>query len=708
MINRATGAPVADATIEITKPKMALVSDDEGRFALAGLEPGRYRLQITHVAFENRHFTIEVTPDRSPEITCQLTPRLIQLKEMVVSTQHDRSRFDDLAEATGTLSGKNLLQEMGQTLASTLQQETGLALRSMGPAPARPVIRGLGGDRVMMTEDGNKLTDLSGTSPDHAVTIEPLSLERIEVVRGPSVLLYSPTTIGGVINAIRRDIPEEWHSGITGSIGTYAESANEGGAASGWVEVPIKSIMLRGDIVGKHTSDLNTPLGDLQNSAAEDFDYGLGASVPGEFGFIGGSYRSLRFDYGIPGGFIGAHPNGVDLEMEKQQHNVRSRLVHNEAWWKQIDLNVSRAYYRHKEFESNGLLGSEFRIINYLGRIKAAHRELGPLSDGVWGSTVESRDFDIGGHVFTSPARSFRWALFAVERFERDWFGIETGLRYGYTDINPENKDAKSSIGPITRRQFHIWSASVSMLYFLHEHMQMGANVSRSARTPTIEELYSRGPHLAAYSYEVGNPELREENGIGTEVFVLLESPRLFATLNAFRNELDNYIIHSATGDTNWATFLPVYAAEGVPALLYGVEGELRYNLGSGISIEGAVNYTRGKKRDSGGSLPQIPPLTSRIGMAVERGNLMARMESEIAAAQRDLAQFEEPTDGYSIFNLEAQYEIISPSVLHSISLHLDNVFDETYRNHLSRVKSVMPEAGRNVRLAYKVIFDIR
>ncbi|MBD3299606.1 MAG: TonB-dependent receptor [candidate division Zixibacteria bacterium] len=630
------------------------------------------------------------------------------MHDLTVTAQESDSRFDDLAEATGTLSGRDLQQELGQTLASTLKNESGIALRSMGPAPARPVIRGLGGDRVLLAEDGNKITDLSGTSPDHAVTIEPLNLERIEVLRGPAVLLHSPTTIGGVVNVVRRDIPTERHSGLSGTVATYAESANEGGAGLLRLEAPLGALMVRADIGGKHTSDLSTPIGVLQNSSSEDVDYGVGGSLPGDFGFVGGSFRGLTLDYGIPGGFIGAHPNGVNIEMEKRQHNVRSQVLLPGSTWEHIDFHLSRAYYRHKEFESNGLLGSEFRIVNYLGRAQATHGQLGPLNKGVWGGTFERRDFDIGGHVFTSPAKSLRLATFVFERIERERFGVEAGLRYEYAGIDPEHDDPDASIGPIEERQFHSLSASVSLLYSWNEQTQVGMNVSRSTRTPTIEELYSRGPHLAAYSYEIGNPELGEENGVGVEVFAHTESQRFMATVNAFRNQLNNYIIHSATGDTNWATFLPVYAADGVPALLYGVEGDVQYKLGAGLSVGGALNYTRGKRRDGGGSLPQIPPLTSRVSLAFEHRALLLKTEAEIAAAQRDLARFEEPTDGYATLNLEAQYQIASRHFLHSFSMHLDNLFDETYRNHLSRVKSVMPEAGRNFRLAYKLAFSVQ
>jgi iron complex outermembrane receptor protein len=300
-----------------------------------------------------------------------------------------------------------------------------------------------------------------------------------------------------------------------------------------------------------------------------------------------------------------------------------------------------------------------------------------------------------------------QWALFAFERIERNRIGFEAGVRYEYANINPEIKDPESSIGPIDERRFHIWSASVSVLYDWLEWMQVGVNLSRSSRTPTIEELYSRGPHLAAYSYEIGNPQLKDERGIGIECFAYHESPRLVATLNVFRNDLDNYTIHSATGDTNYATFLPIYAAEGVTALLYGAEGEFEFWLGAGFSLGGALNYTYGERSDSGEALPEIPPLKGRASIAYERHNLLLKTEVEAAASQNRLAQFEESTDGYGILNVEAQYQVATHRVFHTFSLHLDNLFDETYRNHLSRVKSVMPEAGRNLRFVYRLMFDL-
>lgn len=706
VVDSETHVAVADATVELVEPELTLGCDAEGRFTLPQLEVGEYRLRVTHIGYKQNVINLELSEASSREIVIYLTPRLISIEGLVVTSSHSHSLFEDLTEAAEALSGKELQQQMSQTLAATLKDEAGLAMRSMGPAPARPVMRGLGGDRVMLTEDGNKTTDLSATSPDHAVTIEPLNLERIEVIRGPRVLLHTSTTIGGVVNAVRHEIPPSRHKDIQGNLSLFGESANEGGAGALVLEAPVGPLMARGEVEGKHTSDLESPEATLLNSAAENLEYSFGASYVADRGFAGGSYRSFSLDYGVPGGFIGTHPNGVDIELEKQQYSLRSRVDLHHAIWESLDLNLNRAYYRHKEFESNGLLGSEFRIINYLGRAQLAHRQLGPAGEGIWGLSFERRDFEIGGHVFTTPAKSLRLALFMFERKTWKRLGLEAALRVERMTIDPEREGADTPIGTIAARDFTTWSASLSTHYRWNAEVTTGVNLSRSSRTPTIEELYSRGPHLAAYSYEVGDPQLELERGVGMELFANLSGQRVSAELNLFRNDLSNYITHRSSGDTNWATFLPIYAASGVEALLYGVESEISFTVCPELTHTASLSYTHGEFKEEDAPLPQIPPLRGAFRTSVQFGNLGLDSELRLAAAQNRVDRFEEATAGYAIVNLLAQYQIAQGNQVHSLSAGVDNLFDSVYRNHLSRVKSVQPEAGRSLRFLYRLLFD--
>jgi iron complex outermembrane receptor protein len=242
----------------------------------------------------------------------------------------------------------------------------------------------------------------------------------------------------------------------------------------------------------------------------------------------------------------------------------------------------------------------------------------------------------------------------------------------------------------------------VSALYEISKIVFTGINLSKSSRVPTIEELFSEGPHLAAYSYETGNPDLEAESGIGSEFFIYHKFEDLFFNINVFYNNLNNYIVPRNTGEINYATFLPIYSTTGVGAEFYGVENQIDWKINRYFTFANSVSYTRGIFK-SGSSLPNIPPLKGKIELRYSTDNLIIGFGTEWADNQNKVDLFEESTAGYLILNNYYQYSFQLGNHIHSLSLSIDNILDKEYRNHLSRVKSILPEAGRNFRLSYRI-----
>lgn len=707
IVDSETNEPVPNAVIKISEKESYLTTNIDGTFSIPKLEEGRYTFEVSHLAYDKNIITFLYSESSEKNLIIYLKPKSIEINQVVVSTGKSKSIFDDLSELSNVLKGRELERDMGQTLASTLKNETGLAIRSMGPAPARPVIRGLGSDRVLISEDGNKTTDLSASSPDHAVTIEPFSLKRIEVLRGPKVLLKTPTTIGGVVNVIRNEIPEEYHEHFYGMAGLYGESANKGYLGSVVVDVPYSNFIFRSEASKKNSEDLETPVGVLKNSYAENLNYSFGGSYFTDFGFIGASFRDFELDYGVPGGFIGAHPNGVDIEMFRQQYNFRTNIKFKSSVFDELDIHFSNVLYRHKEFESSGKIGSEFRIINNIGHADLNHNKFYIFNNGTVGASFELRDFTIGGFVFTPPTKSINVSTYFYETINADRFNFEFGGRYNFDNITPDKEKPNSNIGYIRERTFNTFSLSFSTVYEISKIVYVGFNLSKSSRVPTIEELFTEGPHLAAYSYEVGNPDLNDEKGFGTEIFVYHKFDKLYFNLNLFRNHLTNYIISRNTGEINYATFLPVYQSTGVEALFYGAETQIDWNFINNFSLSTSISYTRGKINGTNENLPQIPPVKGMIEIKYSKDDFAVSLNTEMADKQNRVDTFEEPTAGYMILNSSVQYSFKTENLIHNFSLNADNILNKEYRNHLSRVKSILPEAGRNFRLVYKLYFDI-
>ncbi|MCI0472705.1 MAG: TonB-dependent receptor [Ignavibacteria bacterium] len=703
VLDEVTQNPLKDVKVFYVEKKLTTTTDENGRFGFDVTAAESFSLEFSLISYKNRYLTF--TPDSLRIIIVKLTPIGYSTPLISVTESFSESKYNELLEDAGVLKSKELQKDLGSTLAATLKNESGLSVRSMGPAPSRPVFRGLTGDRVLISEDGVKTNDLSGTSPDHAVTIEPFTLERIEVLRGPSVLTKTTTTIGGIVNVVRNDIPVRIPSRFTFQSGIFGETTNNGllGAFAG--ELPFYNFVLRGEVSRRKADNLKTPVGTLQNSSLETDNYSGSLSYVFKNGYAGASFREFQSDYGIPGGFVGAHPKGVDISMLKRQLKFKTELVLNAKLIKDLQFTFNSDNYNHKEFEASGLIGAEFGIKDYNGELFVNHKKLGLLENGTWGISADYRDFNIGGYVFTSPTKSIKLSAYFYENVKLNKTSIEFAARYNYDNLNPEPLNPNSGIGLITERTFNTFSFSVSAIQDIAENFHIGASLSRSSRVPTIEELYSEGPHLAAYSYEIGNPYLQDEWGIGSELFVHYKSGRVYTMISLFVNNLPYYIIPRNSGDTNYATLLPIYKTSGESAFMFGFESQLDYNFWKHLSFTANISYTNGRFNDTKNPLPAIPPVKGLFEVNYKRENFAFGINTELAAAQNRVDDFETETPGYGIMNTYAQYSLVTEKFIHSLSVNFENMFNKEYRNHLSRVRSIMPEAGRNLRLTYKIFF---
>ncbi len=704
VIDGSTNNPIESAVVHLVELDKYDATDMEGRFSFTGIEEGKYTIEVTFIGYKKAVQSVTFNVPSKRKITINIYPAPIETSAALVTGEHTGSRLENLSETANTLQGKDLQRNMGLTLASTLKNETGVAIRSMGPAPARPVLRGYSGDRVAILEDGAISNDMSGTSPDHAVTIEPFTVEKVEVMRGPKLLLYNTSSIGGAVSVERHEIPETMSQGISGSIGAYGESSNNGYLGSATVEVPVNSFMFRLEGSKREAGDQHTPIGKLVNSNISVLNYSGGVSYIGSRFTAGASYRIFDSDYGVPGGFIGGHPNGVDIEMHKKNINAKAKYNFGGSFFNNVEGILTRTYYKHTEYEAKDIIGADFAITTYEGNIFLNHNKLGIFDSGTFGIFSSYRDYNVGGYVFNPPAKSYKFSGMFFETFSLDNLDVQLSARYNYDRIDPES-EYESKIGYIRGREFNTYSISLSGLYALTSGLSAGVNLSKSSRVPTIEELYSEGPHLAAYSYETGNPDLKDESGYGAEAFVYYKTQKVFASVSYYYNYFSYYIMPRNTGELNYAILLPVYTSEGAGALITGVEGQVEYKPVNFLTLSANLSRTIGEFKESGDPLPSIPPAKLRLEARYNSQSFNLGVNSELAAKQDRTDTYEDPTAGYVVFNSFAQYIFQAGSLINNISLNFDNIFNKEYRNHLSRVRSIMPEAGRNFRLTYRIYF---
>jgi iron complex outermembrane receptor protein len=246
----------------------------------------------------------------------------------------------------------------------------------------------------------------------------------------------------------------------------------------------------------------------------------------------------------------------------------------------------------------------------------------------------------------------------------------------------------------------------VGALYEVSEGLSAGASLARAFRTPAIEELYSNGPHLADFSFNIGNPELGAEVGYGAELFLRVDRPGMKGSAAVYRNAIRGFIHHAPTGEMDPRFRLyPVYRAEQTDAHFLGAESALQWELSPGLVVHGQASYVRATRDDDGGPLPAIPPLHGGAGVRYDRSTWFAGLDWTGAARQGRVGEFETPTDGYHLLGADAGVRWVLWNGFHTVTLRVDNLTDAVWRSHLSRIRAVAPQPGRNVKLLYSVTF---
>tara|TARA_Y100000996_G_scaffold414487_1_gene405518 strand:+ start:1453 stop:3447 length:1995 start_codon:yes stop_codon:yes gene_type:complete len=640
-------------------------------------------------------------------LVIDLEESALELEGLVVTGALSERAQDQAIRPTSVISQVELQRKLVSTVASTLKSEPGIAVSTMGPAASLPVIRGLSGDRLLVLEDGVRITDVSNTHADHANAINPMSARRIEVVRGPGAIIYGSNAIGGVINVIRDEIPDFVPEDVTGTVTLQGQSVTSGAGGAASMFLPLaERVPLRLEASYRTSGDLKTPLGSLGNTGVDSWSLAAGTSWVGDRGYVGLSGLGHVNNYGIPGGFVGGHEAGVGIESERVSFKAVTERRELGGPFTTLNANASFSYYDQLEMETPTILGTRFQRQSAGSDVIARFGSIGPISSGALGGRASWESFGFGGSLYTPNSERLNLGVFTYQEIDLDPVRLEAGIRYDWTQTTPEREDRNSDIGHVRRRTFASLSGSVGLLYNWEPGFVMGANVSRAFRTPDVHELFSEGPHLAAYSFDVGNPDLEREIGTGLDIFMRFhdEGNRVHAELSGFANWIDGYVYGEDTGKLS-RTRLPIYQYFGDDAAFKGFEAEIDWVVSGAFKAAVSGAYVRGEIRESLEPLPLMPPLRGQLALAYEPTDWFVRLESTFAARQDRIGEFETATDGYERFDLVSGVSRTIAGRLNVLTISVENLTDEAYRNHLSRVKEFMPEAGRGVTVNYRVVF---
>jgi iron complex outermembrane recepter protein len=737
VVDAQTGNPLPATRVRVLELGRGELSHANGEFHFDRIAPGTYTVAAQRVGYAPVQMPVQVRAGDTVRVTLRLPPSAIEVAGVVVTGTGRERTAGEAYRPTSSLEGAALRRQLGSSVAATLVDEPGIAQRYNGPAAAQPVIRGLSGDRVLMLEDGQRTGDVASTASDHAVTIDPLTAERIEVVRGPAGLLYGSNALGGVINVIREEVPRTLPEGLSGMASGQVESVNAGMTAGTSVLGALGPLALRAELSGRRAGDTRTPLGTLPSTQMDGHNAALGGSWVHGSGFAGASVRDYALSYGVPGTFNGltipgAHEGGVTIDLRRTTGRAQAAWLRSLGPFRSVELDGTYVRFEQTELEPGGFVGTRFGQISGTGNLMVRHaHEIDELrSEGAFGFWALGRDFSVAGSSTGSrPAQQVALAGFAYEELGLGAARLELGARYDWTRITPLDT-RRGGLGNVRTRDFGAVSASLAGTYEILPGWLAGVSVARAFRTPSIEELFSDGPHLADYSFNVGNPDLDSEFGLGTDVFLRVALPTFHAEGALFRNSIRNYIYYAPTGelDPRLRRF-PVFQARSDDAVLVGAEGRFQWEAVPSLVLTGNTGYVRGTRADGGEPLPSIPPLQGALNARFERPGYFLGAGWHLAGEQarvpfapdlalpvgddaparcfsdRGRAYLECPTAGYSYASASAGLRWTAAHRLHTLTLNVNNLADTVWRDHLSRIKEVAPQPGRNVQLLYRVNF---
>ncbi|MEJ2538706.1 MAG: TonB-dependent receptor [Gemmatimonadota bacterium] len=721
VIMTATTGPAADVTVRIVGQDRSVVSGADGRFRFDDVRPGSHLLEARDERLGQGSERVTVEPGETVEVEILLSP-LFVIDALVVTAGPLASRQDELFQAARVVGGRELRDRLQPSLGETLADEPGLSSTYFGPGSSRPVIRGLGGDRVRVLENGVGTGDASNTSPDHAVSVDPATAERIEVVRGPATLLYGISAIGGVVNVLDVRVPHERPSELlVGEFLATGGTVADEKALSGHLVGALGPVVVRGSGSWRDTRDYNIPgypdldeaeaiaegqePGLLENSGTENTSVSLGASWLGGRGYLGVAVTGYDQLYGVPG--HGHHDDeepvadeeeAVRVDLRQRRLDLHGELRFGTGLFEALRLRVGGNDYEHVELEGSAV-GTRFTNDQWEGRLEARHRTLG-IFQGAVGLQGSTRDFAaIGDEAFTPPSNTDLLAAFAYEEADVGSARFQLGGRVEWQRSSESVDDFSES--------FFGMSLSTGVRWDLSDPVSLSLAGSRSVKLPTAEELFSDGPHLATRSYEVGDRDLSKEVAWSVDATLHVHWAELRGEVSAFYNAFDGYIYPAFSGNVREGLEEVIYSQADARFLGLEARGEFElFHRGEhhlGVEVQG--DWVRATLVDADQPLPRIPPLRLSAGLRYEGQPAHARLTVRRVTEQDRVAAFEDPTPGYTMLDASAGYRLFVGWGVHEIVLQARNLTDVDARNHVSLLKETVPLPGRDLRLMYRVAF---
>ena len=613
------------------------------------------------------------------------------------------------------LSSTDLDRLAQSNIGDLLADLPGVVSSYFGPNAGRPVIRGLDGDRLKITQNGVNSLDASASSPDHAVSVDPLAIREAQVLRGPAALLYSTSILGGVINLVDARIPDQrlaQRQSVTGRLGSVDGLRSVGVLAEG----SAGSFSYHVDGFDKSTDDLRTPVGRIADTSADNRGAGVGVSYLTSNGYVGLSYSGLDSTYGVA-------EQDISIGLEQRRWDLAGKAEVAGSVVRSLAYRVGVADYAHTEFEG-GAPGSTFTNEGWDGRLDVELVKMGSV-EGVVGLQASRFDFGvIGDEAFLPDTRNSAMATFGsfVQNLAAD-----QRLRYGFriehaqVDASAWTHAGVATNPPADSASFTPASFAFAWAKDLNPSWTSTINLTRTERAPNFQELYADGPHVATDVYEVGNRDLGKEQGFGLELELAKVRGAVSGSFSVYYNRFSSFIALQRNGSgpdlsgvggpdfSSGVDELARYDFVSVPADFFGSEVKVNFQFVdtpvSKLGLEWYGDFVRASNTDTSEALPRISP--GRIGAALHglESGWTWRLDATYHFAQNHTAPDETRTAGFTMVGASLAHPIKFAQLDGQFTLRAINLLDQEARNASSFIKGALPMPGRGIEAGLRLNF---
>lgn len=655
------------------------------------------------------------------------------LPEVVVTASPLVSPIDELAAPVDIVTRDDILGSSATTLGALLGDLPGVTQSSFAAGASRPIIRGLDNTRVRMQENGIGAGDVSAVSEDHGVPIDPLSAERVEVVRGPATLRYGSQAMGGVVNVINNRIPKAIpKGGFAAEAGASYDSVSDGVQGHGKMDVAAGDVVFHADGFARNTDNYRVPgTPDHQDETwTETSGIAGGASVilgNGDYdGYVGGSVSYYDSMYGIPA--PGDPLNPVHIDMHQTKVQLASELEFANGFLAGLNLAGGYSDYTHGEVDAASVTGSRFDDEEWEGRAEFLHRGVGPFT-GAFGVQLHRREIVASGEggELLAPSETVAAAAFLFEEMPLAGEALKLQLagRVEHVDVSGRALDASVPLAPTdfaVSRSFTPTSVSAGLVYSPAAKWVFGVTAQHVERAPDALELFSKGPHEATETFEIGDPTLDKEKALSFEINARREGDDYSFEAAVFHTSFSDFIYKRMTGevcDDSYDTCTPHGAGTELDQVLFTQEDAtfrgfetkgsvtlMRWGMAK-AGVTGQFDMVRAEL-DAGGNVPRVPPMRAGAGMFYAGERVSGRFGFLHAFAQGRLSAGETETGSYTDLKGEVRYLLPQDMVGgNAVELALvgENLLDDDIRNHVSFKKNDVLQPGRNVRFVVTARF---